>query len=64
MENTENKSSSLNAKQYRFVCELLWGGAPIDRNWAEGTKLFTSQATKILEQYPMLDKSFFESYVH
>lgn len=50
----------LNNKQYRFVCELLWGNVPIDRKWAENTSLFKSESTKILEKYPMLHKSFFE----
>ena len=54
----ENKKYS--GPQYRFICELLWGGPPIDRAWAEGTRLFKEQAPKILEKYPMLDKSFFE----
>ena len=50
----------LTNQQYRFICELLWGGAPIDRKWAEGTKIFQENSPKILEKYPMLDKSFFE----
>lgn len=54
------KPSTLNSKQYRFICELIWGGAPVDRSWAEGTKIFQERAPKILEKYPMLDKSFFE----
>lgn len=57
MEEEEKKYSS---QQYRFICELLWGGPPIDRVWAEGTRMFKEQAPKILEKYPMLDKSFFE----
>ncbi len=50
----------LTNQQYKFICELLWGGPPVDRDWAEGTKLFEAEAPKILEKYPMLDKSFFE----
>lgn len=50
----------LSSQQYRFICEILWGGAPIDRVWAEKTKLFEKEAPQILEKYPMLDKSFFE----
>ena len=47
-------------QQYKFICELLWGGVPVDREWAEGTKLFMIEAPKILEKYSMLDKSFDE----
>ena len=54
------EKAKLTNQQYRFVCELLWGGAPVDRAWAEGTLLFQKQAPVILEKYPMLDKSFFE----
>ena len=48
-------------QQYKFICEILWGSVPIDRAWAEGTNLFKSEAPKILGDYPMLDKSFFET---
>jgi len=54
------KKEKLTNQQYKFICELLWGGSPVDRSWAEGTKLFELEAPKILEKYPMLDKSFFE----
>jgi hypothetical protein len=47
-------------KQYKFICQLLWGGAPTDKDWAMQTKKFEEEAPKILEKYPMLDKSFFE----
>jgi len=47
-------------QQYKFVCELLWGGVPIDKDWAIGTPIFIKSAPEILEKYPMLDKSFFE----
>ncbi|HWY33354.1 MAG TPA: hypothetical protein VNX68_01830 [Nitrosopumilaceae archaeon] len=47
-------------QQYKFICELIWGGTPVDKSWAQGTKLFIAEAPKILEKYPMLDKSFFE----
>jgi hypothetical protein len=50
----------LTNQQYKFVCELLWGGVPVDRIWAEETRLFKQEAPIILEKYPMLDKSFFE----
>ena len=49
----------LTNQQYKFVCELLWGGVPIDKNWAENSKLFQTEAPIILAKYPMLDKSFF-----
>lgn len=52
----------LTNQQYKFICELLWGGVPVDKQWAMGTNLFKENATKILEKYPMLDKSFFEEY--
>lgn len=48
--------------QYKFVCELIWGGPPVDRQWAEGTKFFQEKVTGLLEQYPMLNKSFFEQH--
>lgn len=48
-------------QQYKFICELLWGGVPVDRGWAEETRYFKTEAPKILEMYPMLDKSFFET---
>lgn len=54
------EKSKLTNQQYRFICELLWGGPPVDRPWAEGTPLFQREAPLILEKYPMLDKSFFE----
>lgn len=56
------ETKKLTNQQYRFVCELLWGGAPTDRIWAEETKMFKDNAPKILAEYPMLDKSFFEKH--
>ncbi len=56
-----SKDKKLSNQEYKFVCEILWGCVPIDRIWAEGTKLFEVEAPKILTQYPMLDKSLFES---
>ena len=56
------EEKKLTNQQYRFVCELLWGGVPVDRSWAEGTSLLKQNASKILEEYPMLDKSFFEKH--
>ena len=54
--------TKLTSQQYKFVCELIWGGPPVDRAWAEGTKLFQTNAPLILKEYPMLDKSFFEKH--
>lgn len=45
-------------KEYQFICSLIWGGAPVDRMWAEGTKLFQQEAPKILQKYPRLDADF------
>lgn len=50
---TENLSN----QQYRFICEMLWGGVPADKNWAVGTKMFQESYKRILEKYPLLDKS-------
>lgn len=47
-------------QQYKFICELIWGGVPVDRDWVYETTLFKQEAPKILEKYPMLNKSFFE----
>ena len=47
-------------QQYKFICELIWGGVPVDRDWAYESTLFKQEAPKILEKYPMLNKSFFE----
>ena len=47
-------------KQYRFICQILWGGYPVDKDQAIQTKKFEDEAPKILDKYPMLDKSFFE----
>lgn len=55
----EDKNKLTNA-QYKFVCELLWGGVPVDKDWAIGCNLFKAEAPKILTLYPHLDKSFFE----
>jgi len=55
----------LTDKQMRFVCELIWGSIPADKNykmdrdWIEKTPIFNQRASEILEKYPMLDKSFF-----
>ena len=39
-------------KEYTFICSLIWGGAPVDRQWAEGTK--------IMQKYPHLDADFYK----
>ena len=49
----------ITSKQYNFICELLWGVAPIDKDCAMSTKKFQEDGIKILEKYPQLDKSFF-----
>lgn len=54
------KKLSKNEQEYVFVCELLWGCIP-DRAWAEKTELFIQESPKILNRYPKLDISFFES---
>lgn len=50
----------LTNQQYKFICELLWGCVPIDKDWATKTNFFEIEAPKILIDYPMLDKSFLE----
>ena len=60
MELNNKDKSKLSTQQFKFICELLWGGVPVDRNLAEESALFKTEAPKILEKYPMLDKSFFE----
>ncbi len=47
----------LTNQEYKFACEMLWGGVPVDRTWAEETNLFKTQAPLILAKYPMLDKT-------
>ena len=54
--------NQLSYKEYKFVCELLWGCVPVDRIWAEETNLFKDKYKEILEKYPLLDKSFKEEY--
>lgn len=46
--------------EYEFVCSLLWGSVPVDRKAAEETPMFKTEAPKLLEKYPKLDKSFHE----
>ncbi len=52
--------SEYSIKEYKFICELIWGGVSLDRKLAEETALFKEQAPKILKRYPKLDISFFE----
>jgi hypothetical protein len=59
--NKKDKSKYSN-QQFKFICELLWGGVPTNRYQAEESALFKSEAPKILAEYPMLDKSFFEKH--
>jgi len=59
---TLQEKIKLTNKEYVFVCELIWGGAPVDIEWGEQTSIFKENAPKILEKYPMLDKSFFDNY--
>ena len=47
----------LSNQQYRFVCEMLWGGVPVDKTWAEETAIFKANAARIIQEYPLLDKS-------
>ena len=47
----------LTNQQFKFVCEILWGGVPVDKEWAEQTSIFISNAPIILKRYPLLDKS-------
>ena len=49
----------ITTKQYNFICELLWGGIPTDKDWVMNSKKFQDDGIKILEKYPELDKSFF-----
>lgn len=59
--NSPQEKTKLTNKEYVFVCELIWGGAPVDRVWAEETPIFKEKAPKILKQFPKLDKSFFDN---
>ena len=54
---TESHKFLCENKEYKFIAELLWGGVPVDRIWAEGTKLFQTEYKSILEKYPLLNKS-------
>lgn len=52
-------TDKLTTAQYKFLSEMIWGGVPIDRQWAEETGIFKEKSPKILKNYPMLDKSDF-----
>lgn len=54
------EKSKLTKSQYKFVSEMLWGGEPIDRAWAEETSIFKSNYEEILRKYPMLDRTDFK----
>lgn len=54
--------SKITNQQFKFICELLWGGVPVDRVQAEESAMFKTNAPKILKEYPMLDKTFFEKH--
>lgn len=55
--NKSSNQSKLTAQQYRFVSEMIWGGVPVERDWAEDTAIFKNSVDRILKEYPMLDKS-------
>jgi hypothetical protein len=27
-------------REEKFVCEMIWGGVPLDQEWAKGTNIF------------------------
>jgi hypothetical protein len=54
------EEKKLSRKEIVFCCELIWGHVPEDTNWILQSNLFKSESIKILEKYPMLDKSFWE----
>jgi hypothetical protein len=60
MNQEKNKAPKVNRNEYVFCSELIWGGVPVDTEWAIGTPLYKTESVKILEKYPHLDKSFFE----
>lgn len=56
----ETEKSIYSNQQYKFISNIIWGCVPVDRKWAEGTIFFKTEAPKVLERYPMLDKSLYE----
>lgn len=34
--------------KYVTICELTWGGSPVDVNWAIGTKPYQEMESKLL----------------
>lgn len=37
----------INYKNYKIVCEMIWGCVPSDIEWAKGTNLFKETYNKI-----------------
>ena len=36
-------------EHYKAVCEMIWGGYPLDLDWAKGTKLYQEAEAKLLK---------------
>ncbi len=62
---------NLTNQQYKFCCELIWGGVPfaftkgniqITKEDNMETAIFREKALEILKMYPQLDKSFYEKH--
>lgn len=45
-------------KEYNFVCELIFGSIPVNREVIETSDIFKNNAPNILAKYPKLDISF------
>ncbi len=62
MEEKKKKFESkigLDKYQYEYCAELIWGGVPVEREWAEETKLFLTMYKGILETYdPIKEKEW------
>ena len=56
------KKLQLSEKEHIFVCELMMGCIPKDKNWVTGLPVYEDFTKKTLEKYPELDKSFFEKH--
>jgi hypothetical protein len=41
----------LDKYQFEYCAELIWGGVPVDRDWAEDSKLFLEKYKGLLEKY-------------
>lgn len=48
MKNEENKTKPGYTKEEKFVCEITWGGRPIDSVWAKETGIFKANMNKFL----------------